>query len=108
MKNQEAWLGFDDTSPPHLIGIRPMPPAGKAPPKNQVKKLSDLTISNGITYQQVTKVWGRPDAFGGSGISYYIYQLEDGHEVWLEFDFEPPYRCLGGSSFYKNLEKHFF
>lgn len=94
VKDREAWLGFEARPPYRLAAFRPMPPAAKASPEKRARKLNDLAITNGITYQQVTAAWGRPESFPSAGISYCSYPFEDGQEVWFEFDFRPPYRAL--------------
>jgi hypothetical protein len=99
VKDQEAWLGFDTKPPYRLAALRSMPPTAKAVPERRIKKLSDLTITNGITYQQVTAAWGRPDYFPQTGISYCSYRLEHGREAWFEFDYKLPYRALGALLF---------
>jgi hypothetical protein len=107
---REQWMAFK-TEPPHrLNAVAWMPPAAKVVPERRTRKLSDLTITNGITYEQVTAAWGRPDGFGGSGVAYYVYHLEHHEEVWIAFDYDPPYRARIASSIdpKKGTRKHLF
>lgn len=107
--DHEEWIAFK-TEPPHqIIVFLWMPPAANVIPERRTRKLSDLTITNGIMYEQVTAVWGRPDYFPPTGIEYYAYLLENGQEVWFEFDVtHPPYRSLGAIFFdpKKGTSKH--
>ncbi len=57
--------------------------------------MSDLTLTNGISYQQVTAVWGRPDFFPQTSLDYLSFQLENRQEVQILFGRDPPYRALG-------------
>ena len=54
-------------------------------PLNKNRSLQDLNFEESLTYGQVASVWGRPDDFGGFGIDYFIYKLNNGNWVWLEF-----------------------
>jgi hypothetical protein len=108
---KEQWMAFK-TEPPHaLIVVMWMPSAAKVVPKRRTRKLSDLTITNGITYEQVTAVWGRPDCFPPTGIEYFSYQLDQGQAVWFEFDtVHPPYPAIIATLFDQQNKrgKHLF
>jgi hypothetical protein len=104
VESEEVWMGFKDEPPHCLWGIFWMPAAGKVPAERPNRELSDLTITNGITYRQVSAVWGRPDGLAGSGINYYVYYLEDNRQVLIQFEYGPIYRAVGGFAIDKNGE----
>ena len=109
--DNEQWMAFKAEPPHHLIDYMWMPPAAKVVFEKRTRKLSDLTITNGITYEHVTAVWGRPDYFPPTGIEYYSFLFEHNEEVWIQFDFmHPPYRALGASLINRQNGKitHFF
>jgi hypothetical protein len=94
--NQEVWMQFEPVPPHRLANVRIMPPSDQIAHVVGERKLSDIKFTANLTYQQVVAIWGRPDTFGGSGINYFVYQLNDGEQVWMQFLPKPPY-CLNAA-----------
>jgi hypothetical protein len=59
-------------------------------PVTSRRKLTDIKLSADLTREQVTTVWGTPDAFRGSGCIYIVYFLDDDSELDLLFRDKKP------------------
>lgn len=74
-----------------LAQKRSIPAVGQLPPANQNDKISRtarslapfLRIKPKMSMKQVVETCGLPDKDIGSGIHIFIYELEDGSEVWI-------------------------
>lgn len=51
--------------------------------RNLAEFESKLHMAN--TYDDITKAFGEPDRDVGSGIHIYVYELDDGTEVWIGY-----------------------
>jgi hypothetical protein len=59
-------------------------------PVTSRRKLTDIKLLADLTREQVTTVWGAPDAFRGFGFIYRVYFLDDDSELDLLFRDEEP------------------
>jgi hypothetical protein len=50
-----------------------------------VHKLSDFHLTSALSAEELFKTIGPPTRYAGSGVTYFVYELEDERELWLRF-----------------------
>ena len=60
--------------------------------KRKRHKLNDVKWNGTTTRDAILKIWGPPDRQVGSGVDYWLYELDDGRVVLLVFDSSPQMR----------------
>lgn len=48
-------------------------------------RLDEFRISGSLTEEEVAAQLGAPARVVGSGVTWYVYELDDGRELWLRF-----------------------
>ncbi len=71
-----------------------MPPAepdgdASRPARREHYSLSEFVLEPSLTSQDLIAAIGEPSRVLGSGLSYYVYDLSSGEELWLMFDLGP-------------------
>jgi hypothetical protein len=61
-----------------------------------------VKFSADLTQKKVKAIWGEPDLTHGPGFPASQYMMEDGAEVWLFFQPEPPHK-IKHANFHKHL-----
>lgn len=57
-------------------------------------QLNEIKLSVQLTKEQIFAQWGSPNAIEGSGVEYWVYNLEDERLLWLLFASQSPQPLL--------------